>query len=258
MTVQSSGFKVHGWRGFTLIELLVVIGVIAVLAGMLLPSLSQARESARQTTCLSNLRQFGLATQMYWDDHAGDCFRFQTGWTNGGRLYWFGWLAQGAEGERRLDAATGALWPYLGGRAVEVCPSLNVALLEFKLKATDAAGGYGYNLHLSAPSAQPPVNSRRLSRPDGIVLFADAAQVNTFQAPASPDHPMLEEFYYVSAATNEATAHFRHRARAEAVFADGHAGAERPMPGSLDLRLPRHRVGRLNPELMKLADSSAR
>ena len=55
-------------RGFTLIELLVVVGVIAILAGMLLPVFAQAREKARQTTCMSHLRQIGAAIAMYRSD----------------------------------------------------------------------------------------------------------------------------------------------------------------------------------------------
>ncbi len=232
---------------FTLIELLITIAIIAILAALLLPALAQSKQAAQRIQCAGNLRQFGMATEMYWDDYSGNSFPYEGVTTNNGIIYWFGWLQNGAEGHRAFDPSQGALYPYLQGRGIDICPSLNYASAQFKLKATGAAYGYGYDLYLSPAPHAAPVNIYKITRTADTVLLADAAQVNTFEAPASPSNPMLEEFYYVD--TNEATAHFRHQYTANVLFCDDHVGREKPVAGSIDQHLPGANVGILRREI---------
>lgn len=90
-------------RGFTLIELLVVIAIIAILAAILFPVFARAREKARQTSCLSNMRQIGMAIEQYKMDYAG-------------RYPWSGYTGTSVGWYDFVEA-------YIGNREAIRCPS---------------------------------------------------------------------------------------------------------------------------------------
>jgi prepilin-type N-terminal cleavage/methylation domain-containing protein/prepilin-type processing-associated H-X9-DG protein len=243
-------------RAFTLVELLVVIAIIAILAALLLPALTGAKLTAQRADCVSNLRQLGLATQFYLGDDGGLFFyRSQLPVTTG-QQWWFGWLASGTEGQRAFDLSTGALFPYLHGSNVRLCPSPVWDSPQFKLKGTNVIFSYGCNAFLFPSQGQAAVKASIVSRPADTALFADSAQVNTFQYPASPSNPMFEEWYYLDLETNYSNpantpnGHFRHAQKANVAFVDGHVDLEKPVAGSLDPRLPSRFIGQLRPEIL--------
>jgi prepilin-type N-terminal cleavage/methylation domain-containing protein/prepilin-type processing-associated H-X9-DG protein len=253
---QRERFAIQNRAAFTLIELLVTIAIIAILAAMLLPVLAKGKLSAQRAACENNLQQLGIAAELYWDDNGGNCFNYYFGTTNSGQTLWVGWLGTGAETTRPYDLSQGALFPYLNGSDVRLCPSFVANVAGFKLKATDIVFTYGYNSSFSPPTNLPPVNIAQIKQPAQIALFTDSAQVNDFQKPASHNDPMIEEWYSLDNPTNYPSSsyyphgHFRHSQKANVTFCDGHVALENFLPGSIDPKLPNQFVGRFRPEIL--------
>jgi prepilin-type processing-associated H-X9-DG protein/prepilin-type N-terminal cleavage/methylation domain-containing protein len=247
-------------RAFTLVELLVVIAILATLGALAAAAMSSAFDAAHTAGCASNLRQIGCATQMYLKDNDGWFFWLMYDEPGAGRCWYFGLeppdSVARAEGNRILDRSKGKLSPYLGpDESVATCPAVPFGGA-YKAKFEGAPWTYGVNRFMS--SHRPPSADKTNGKGNGHIawirgrdagrtlLFADSAQVNTFQAPASPTNPMVEDWYYIE--PNKRYVQFRHGGRANVLFADWHVESAGPAENSFDRRLPGAMIGYFDPD----------
>jgi len=216
--------RLGGRRGFTLIELLVVIAIIAILAAILFPVFAQAREAARKTACISNLKQIGNALMMYTQDydemfHKGDTI-----------------VSAGDNGfgaNTSIDGWDNWPWyygPYIKNVGVFDCPSSPDTTTELTVANWGNDGNYGYNYSgLTRDQGTPPRGLAEIDAPADVFVFFDAG--DTQVRAGTNDWPgLLEELdMNLNCDANQIGTRyskegaFRHAGRINVTFADGHA-----------------------------------
>ncbi len=240
------------FRAFTLIELLVVIAIIAILAGMLLPSLAKAKSRAQSINCISNLRQWGLAQTIYAHDnqdyiprdgmgengtYPGNVFNgVQTGDPTD-QYAWFNRLP-GLVGERTLqqywaDRRPGrdirTVMPFPGGQGkIWQCSSAEMNPVEFSLLSGGGQNGFfSYVMNIDLKNNDvAPYSSRRVypGMPKVTHLKKPVATVLMFDSLFAPnERKPINTFNSVNPAQRYTQFAFRHKEGGNVVFIDGHA-----------------------------------
>lgn len=229
-------------RAFTLIELLVVIAIIAILAAILFPVFAQAREKARQTMCLSNCRQLGLATQAYAQDYDDTLL---TLWFYTNSDYQRNPLYQ----QYQYMMWGPLLMPYVKNKGVFACPNGPTGDHFVGGPAHDRyVMNLGYNEYIFRGVEIPEVGVPSLSKlsdfpagVSGIALIADSALPGWFHdwgnydngtnLPVQGEHPLwgmhrikCANGYWGAPQGGFNPCRYRHpEGGANIVYADGHA-----------------------------------
>lgn len=240
-------------RAFTLIEVLVAAAIVLVLGACLTGAGWKVYETSSLAVSANTLRQLAAGAASYLGDHNQTFWPYRAAGPeeNPGIVWWFGFESFAStrkpEGQRQFNPELGPLGNYVAA-AWRPDPSFALQGRTFKPKYQFGYLGIGYNVLLGGGWMGDPKDLKtywQLSRPGRVVVFATSAQVNTFQRPASPRHPMLEEFYGLD--ERQRTVHFRHHGKAMVAFANGSAGFLPMEESTRDARMPQANVGRFAP-----------